>query len=134
MAIEPSEDAGSGLSVPGRRVRFSLFTAFLLTYVLRINKHTRVSGQGRLEKRGVKMGWLLQEFDRFCEHLGWPGEGAVIAGGTAALGRGTRSAGFSQGRGLLTFCGSMDKALGGLVAHPLPSLPRPISFQVSPEV
>lgn len=61
LAIEPSEDAGSGLRVPGRQVHFSLFPAFLLTYVLRINKHTLVLGRGRLEKRGVKMGWLMQE-------------------------------------------------------------------------
>lgn len=61
LEIEPPEDAGSVLRVPGRGVHFSPFPAFLLIYELGINKHAHVSGQGRLEERGVKMGWLVQE-------------------------------------------------------------------------
>lgn len=54
--IESPKDSGSGLGVPRRGVHFSLIPAFLLIYVLRRNKHTRDSGQGRLEKRGVRLG------------------------------------------------------------------------------
>lgn len=119
--IEPPEDAGPGLRVLGEGlVHFSLFPAFLLIYEFGINKHTRVLGRGRLDKRAGS----CRRFDRLCKHLGWPGEGTVIAGGSAALGRGTQSAGFSQGRDS-DFIGSVDKPLGGLVAHSPPPPPSP---------
>lgn len=45
------------------------------------------------------MGWLIQEvWQALQAPRTWLVEGTVIAGGGAALGRGTYTAGFSQGR------------------------------------
>lgn len=87
LVVEPPEDAGSGLQV---RKRGSLFT--LSTKIRAQNKQTPTClrpGEGWRNPRGVKMGWLMQEVDRLCEH--GQGEGTVIAGGMAAQGRGTPS-------------------------------------------
>lgn len=49
--------------VCGSRKRASFFTLSSLSANIRarINKHARVSGRGRLEERGVNIGWLMQE-------------------------------------------------------------------------
>lgn len=132
LVVEPPEDAGSGLQV---RKRGSLFT--LSTKIRAQNKQTPTClrpGEGWRNPRGVKMGWLMQEVDRLCEHLGWPGGRNCYCRWHGCPGeRNTeRSRALASHReGTLTLLAAWTNHWVDLL---LTLFTSPVSLQVSPEV